>query len=146
MGPYISALARMSSVFWWLNLVSSYSLYKILYPKRRVKSYSILGTIVSPNKILLIYAIAKNLVPLRHSIQKALNPKSYHIPPLLPCCFPILLDILLNPTWRSIVFIIYLVPEGITLVYLVTLIVSDNYSCYVGYKYNRPSTPHREPC
>ena len=128
MGPYISALARMSNVFWWLNLESSNSLYKILYPKRRVKSYSILGTIVSPNQLLLIYAIAKNLVPLRHSIQKALNPKSYHIPPLLSCCFPILLDILLNPTWRSIVLITYLVPDGITLVYLVTLIISDNYS------------------
>ena len=43
----------MSSVFWWLNLVRLYSLYKILYPKRRIESYSILGTIVSPNKILL---------------------------------------------------------------------------------------------
>ena len=41
----------MNSVFWWLNLVRLYSLYKILYPKRRIKSYSILGTIVSPKKI-----------------------------------------------------------------------------------------------
>ena len=29
------------------------SLYKILYPKRRIYSYSILGAIVSPNKIPL---------------------------------------------------------------------------------------------
>ena len=28
-------------------------LYEILYPKRRIESYSILGTIVSRNKILL---------------------------------------------------------------------------------------------
>ena len=41
--------------FWWLNLVRLYSLYKILYPKRRIQSYSILGTIVSPNKILLTF-------------------------------------------------------------------------------------------
>ena len=41
--------------FWWLNLVRLYSLCKILYPKRRIESYSILGTIVSPNKILLIW-------------------------------------------------------------------------------------------
>ena len=44
----------MSSVFWWLNLVRLHSSYKLLYPKRRIESYSILGTIVSPNKILLI--------------------------------------------------------------------------------------------
>ena len=44
----------MSSVF-WLNLVRRYSLHKILCPKRRIESYSIMGTIVSPNKILLIY-------------------------------------------------------------------------------------------
>ena len=43
----------MRSVFWWLNLVRLDSLYKILYPKRRIESYSIMGTIVSPNKILL---------------------------------------------------------------------------------------------
>ena len=34
------------------NLVRSYTLYKILYPKRRIETY-IMGTIVSPNKILL---------------------------------------------------------------------------------------------
>ena len=39
---------------WWLNLVRLYSLYKILYPQRRIESYSIMGTIVPPNKILLI--------------------------------------------------------------------------------------------
>ena len=39
-----------------LDLCSAFfdSLYKILYPKRRIESYSILGTLVSPNKILLI--------------------------------------------------------------------------------------------
>ena len=41
-------------VFWWLNLVRLYSLCKILYPKRRIESYSIMGTIVSPTKILLM--------------------------------------------------------------------------------------------
>ena len=29
------------------------SCYKILYPKRRIESYFIMGTIVSPNKKLL---------------------------------------------------------------------------------------------
>ena len=32
----------------WLNLVRLYSLYKILYPKRRIESYSIMGTIIPP--------------------------------------------------------------------------------------------------
>ena len=45
--------------FWWLNPVRLYSLYKILYPKRRIESYSIMGTIVSPNKILLIWGASK---------------------------------------------------------------------------------------
>ena len=36
---------------------------KILYPKRRIESYSIMGTIVSPNKILLIRAATTALVP-----------------------------------------------------------------------------------
>ena len=36
-----------------------YSLYKILYPKRRIESYSIMGTIVSPHKILLKWNIGK---------------------------------------------------------------------------------------
>ena len=44
----------MRSVFWWLNLVRLYSLNKILYPKRRIESYTIRGTMVSPNKMLLI--------------------------------------------------------------------------------------------
>ena len=35
----------------WLNLVRLYSLYKMLYPKGRTESYSIMGTMVSPNKI-----------------------------------------------------------------------------------------------
>ena len=35
-------------------ILGLYSLYKILYPKRRIESYSILGTIVAPNKKLLI--------------------------------------------------------------------------------------------
>ena len=34
----------MSNVFWWLNPVRLFSLYKIVYPKRRIESYSILGT------------------------------------------------------------------------------------------------------
>ena len=28
--------AHLSSVFWWLNLVRLYSLYKLLYPKKRI--------------------------------------------------------------------------------------------------------------
>ena len=36
--------------FWWLNLI------RLLYPKRRIESYSIMGTIVSPNKILLMFS------------------------------------------------------------------------------------------
>ena len=40
---------HMSSVF--------YSSYKILYPKRRSYSYSILGTIIPPNKILHKYPL-----------------------------------------------------------------------------------------
>ena len=40
----------MSSVSLVVNLVRLYSLYKILYPERRVESYSIMGTIVSPKK------------------------------------------------------------------------------------------------
>ena len=47
--PYL----QVSNVFWWLNLVRFYSSYKILYPKRKIESYSIMGTIISPNKILL---------------------------------------------------------------------------------------------
>ena len=44
---------KFSEFFWWSNLVRLYSKYKILYPKRRIESYSIMGTIVSPNKMLL---------------------------------------------------------------------------------------------
>ena len=40
-------------VFWWLNPERSCSLYEILYPKRRIESYSIMSTTVSRNKILL---------------------------------------------------------------------------------------------
>ena len=41
--------------FWWLNLVRLYSLCKILYPKGGYNLIqSVMGTIVSPNKILLI--------------------------------------------------------------------------------------------
>ena len=39
--------------FLWLNPVRLYSLHEILYPKTRIESYSILGTIVSQNKIPL---------------------------------------------------------------------------------------------
>ena len=44
----------MSNVFWWLNLVRLYSLCQKLCPKRRIESYSTLGTTVSPNKILFM--------------------------------------------------------------------------------------------
>ena len=44
---------QLSSIFWWLNLVRLYSVHKILYPKGRIESYSVMGTVVSPNKILL---------------------------------------------------------------------------------------------
>ena len=48
--------SHMSNVvFGWLNLLRLYSFYKILYPKRRIESYSIMGTIVVPNKILLTW-------------------------------------------------------------------------------------------
>ena len=48
---------HLSSVSLVLNLVRLCSLYKnqILYPKRRIQSYSRLGTIVSPNTTLLIW-------------------------------------------------------------------------------------------
>ena len=55
----------LSGFFWWLNLVRLYSLYEILYPKRRIESYSIVGTIVSPNQILLIWRFRKLAVPLK---------------------------------------------------------------------------------
>ena len=42
------AVIQLSNVFWWCNLVRLYSLYKIIYPKRRIGSYFIMGTIVSP--------------------------------------------------------------------------------------------------
>ena len=51
--------------------------YKLLYPKRRMESYSIMGTIVSPNKILLTCfgGLDKNLgVPLNNQV--CLHPKS----------------------------------------------------------------------
>ena len=46
-------LFQLNGVFLWLNLVRLYSFYKILYPKRRIDSCSMMGTIVSPPKILL---------------------------------------------------------------------------------------------
>ena len=39
-------MVHMSSVFWWLNPIRLYSLYKNTIPNRRIESYSILGTIV----------------------------------------------------------------------------------------------------
>ena len=51
--PKSKSKHKRVAFFWWLNLVRLYSLYKILYPKRRIFSYSIMHTIVSPNKILL---------------------------------------------------------------------------------------------
>ena len=51
------ANSHVSSVFFgWLNLIRFYSLYNILYLKRRIESYSIIGTIIFPNKILLTCA------------------------------------------------------------------------------------------
>ena len=38
-------------------ILGLHSLYKILYPKRRIISYSLLGTIVSPYKILLMCTV-----------------------------------------------------------------------------------------
>ena len=49
---------HVRSVFGWLNLVTLYSLQKILYPKRRIYSYSLLGTVVSPDKILPMSAFS----------------------------------------------------------------------------------------
>ena len=59
----------MSNVsFSWLNLVRFYSLYEILYPKRRIESYSIMGIIVSPNKILLIWWLCRGYGQLSRTI------------------------------------------------------------------------------
>ena len=49
---------HMSSVFWWLNPVRLCSLHENTITKRRNESYPILGTIVSPNKILLTLGAA----------------------------------------------------------------------------------------
>ena len=49
MAALILGNSHMSSVFWWLNLVRLYSVYKILYPKRRIESYSIMGTAERPH-------------------------------------------------------------------------------------------------
>ena len=53
-GSGMQSQGHLVAVFWWSNLVRLHSLYKILYLKRRLESYSILGTQASPNKILLI--------------------------------------------------------------------------------------------
>ena len=46
----VQHICHVSNVFfWWLNLVRLYPLYKVLYPKRRIQSYSIMGTIVPLN-------------------------------------------------------------------------------------------------
>ena len=45
--------SQVSSVFLVVEPSKIIFLYKILYPKRRIESYPIVGTIVSPNKILL---------------------------------------------------------------------------------------------
>ena len=50
----------MSRVLLRLNPVRLCSLYKILYPGR-IESYSIMRTIVSPNKILLISHMSYSL-------------------------------------------------------------------------------------
>ena len=64
----------MSSVFWGLNLVRLYSLYKILYLKRRIESYSILGTTIL--KILLMWASGVQRVP-SESMGCASNESSF---------------------------------------------------------------------
>ena len=46
-GYLISQHTHEQRFFWWLNPARLYPLYKILYPKRRIESYSILGTIIS---------------------------------------------------------------------------------------------------
>ena len=50
----------MSNVFLVVKPGKIYSLYRILYPKR-IEPYSATGTIVSPNKILLIWVAVKEL-------------------------------------------------------------------------------------
>ena len=47
----------MSSVFLVVkpSKIMSYPLYKILYTKKRIESYSIMRTIIPPNKILLMW-------------------------------------------------------------------------------------------
>ena len=50
-GARLYHTAHLSNVFWWLKPVGLYSLYRIQHPKRRIGSYSLMGTIVSPNKI-----------------------------------------------------------------------------------------------
>ena len=47
------ATRHMSSVFLVVKPSKILFLYEILYSKRRIESYSMLGTIVSPNEILL---------------------------------------------------------------------------------------------
>ena len=48
--------------------ITLYSLYEILYPKSRIESYSIMGTIVSPNKLLLIWVAIKELKASYHNM------------------------------------------------------------------------------
>ena len=50
----------MSNVFLVVKPGKIYSLYGILY-RKRIESYSAMGTIVSPNKILLIWVAVKEL-------------------------------------------------------------------------------------
>ena len=52
----VDFLSRREKRFLVVETSKIIFLCKILYPKRRIKSYSILGTIVSPKKILLKYA------------------------------------------------------------------------------------------
>ena len=46
-------------------------LHKILYPKRRIESYCMMGTIVSPNKILLSWGDHISLVPATSFLQSS---------------------------------------------------------------------------
>ena len=52
--------SRVSSVFLVVEPSEIIFLYKIRYPKRRIESYSIMGTIVSPDKVLLVSSVVRS--------------------------------------------------------------------------------------
>ena len=55
-GGALGSMIQVSRVFLVVEPSNIIFLDKILYPKRRIESYSIMGTIVVPNKILLWYS------------------------------------------------------------------------------------------